>query len=157
MHWSMVQRSQSLHWQKAAVRQEQYTFIFPLILPLSAAAWSSLQHCRPAHKTPPLAASWLAVTYHHQSNHRGLCCLLPKSSHSLTFRKGKLEHFYIGIPLCHGILICTSTERFTWHSNMVLHTSDVILGLGWEVLPFSCTGCVSLPSRHCFILYFHLL
>ena len=84
MHWSMVQRSLSFHWQKAAVCQEQYTFILPLVKSLSAAAWSSLQHCRPACRTPPFAASWQAVSYHHQPNHRYLRCLLPKSSHSLT-------------------------------------------------------------------------
>lgn len=152
-HWSTVHRPQSFHWQKVDTGQEQCPLVksvFPLVKSLSAAAWSSLQHCRPVCWTPPFAASWQAATYPHQPNHWYFHSLLPKQSDFQPINWALSQS-------CVCLLWHSQTERFTWHTNMVFHTTDVILGLGWEVLPFSCSSCISLPPRHCFILYFHLL
>lgn len=77
-HWSTVHRPLSFPWEKVAICQEQHMFIFPLVKSFPAAAWSSLQQCRPACWTPPFAASWQAVIYPHQPNHWYFHCHLPK-------------------------------------------------------------------------------
>lgn len=77
----------------------------------------------------------------------------PNQANPWLKKWAPLHSFFWVLLHCHSCIYL----RFTWHSNMVFHTSNVILGLGRKVLPFSCTSCVSLPPRHCFILHFHLL